>query len=637
MPTIADGGEVRRRLQRLAALAAVLAIVVPATVSWSGALQEASDRLTDLVVEDPGVSRDLVVIGLTDPRLWPLPAEDEPDPADPEVLDADRLRLQALVRTIEALLARDARLVVLTDTISNEDLTREDAGALVDVLASGRVLLPYLDDVPVTAAEGVLRRFRPPLSVTSSLPLAHAVVDDPGPGDRVRTMAVTERWTDDGESHEFFALPLAALAAVAQVPIDRTDHAIVAGSVTVPLEDGRLRINWTDRLVQRVPGTVAPAGWRDDVPFVDASEVVAGADADVAGRVALVGTIDPLQARYVGVPGGPQSGVPELWVHANALNTVLVGAPLGTASRVELVLWLAAAALGMATVALRRPPAESALWLVAAVVVALVAVATRGGAGVLVDPVALLGALALAWGGTFLARYAVEGRQRRRVADLFRRYVPDAVAEQLIEEEVGVDELAAGTRTEVTVLFCDLRGFTEQAGALEPGQVRDLLNVYYRHTTGVVLEHGGTVMQYVGDEVFAVFGAPLAQPDHADRAIGAAVGMQSVATAVTAELAAMGIGPVAYGIGVNSGSVVAAHVGDAARTQYAVVGDTVNVGARLCSQAGAGEVVVSADVLQRLAEPPEVVPLGSVPLKGVTRDLPIHRLVQGSTRQEPDG
>src|SRR3712207_2035840 len=131
------------------------------------------------------------------------------------------------------------------------------------------------------------------------------------------------------------------------------------------------------------------------------------------------------------------------------------------------------------------------------------------------------------------------------------------------------------------------------AEALEPAQVRDVLNAYYRATTRIVFDHGGTVMQYVGDEVFAVFGAPMPDPQAAATALRCALAMQQAADGLNDRLAEHGLPPVAYGIGVHRGEVIAVHVGNEIRRQYAVVGDPVNVGSRLCGQARAGEVVVS--------------------------------------------
>jgi adenylate cyclase len=233
--------------------------------------------------------------------------------------------------------------------------------------------------------------------------------------------------------------------------------------------------------------------------------------------------------------------------------------------------------------------------------------------------------------GAVLLRGAAEFRQRRRVQSLFGEYVPPGVVARLLDQN-RIEAATGGERLEVALLFCDLRGFTTMAESLEPGQVRDVLNAYYRAVTRIVFDHGGTVMQYVGDEVFAVFGAPIPDPACAARAVQCARAMQEEAPRLGARLAEAKLPPVGYGIGVHLGEVVAAHVGNDIRRQYAVVGDTVNVGSRLCSRARAGEVVLSEAVLAAIDQPPAVEPLGPVELKGKREPLSVHRLVAVGTR-----
>ena len=118
---------------------------------------------------------------------------------------------------------------------------------------------------------------------------------------------------------------------------------------------------------------------------------------------------------------------------------------------------------------------------------------------------AFIGALGL--------RYFGETRQRRRVTALFSQYVPEAVAQRLVNEN-RAGSAVEGERLDMTVLFCDLRGFTALSESLEPAIVRVMLNHYYDRVTELVLDMRGTLMKYVGDEVFAVWGAPLPSDDH---------------------------------------------------------------------------------------------------------------------------
>jgi adenylate cyclase len=137
----------------------------------------------------------------------------------------------------------------------------------------------------------------------------------------------------------------------------------------------------------------------------------------------------------------------------------------------------------------------------------------------------------------------------------------------------------------------------------------------------------GTLMKYVGDEVFAVWGAPIPSDDHPAQAFACAVAIQELTPELNRELLDRDAPEVAFGIGLNTGEAVAAHFGGRRRRQYDVVGDTVNVGARLCSIAGRGEIILSDQVLSRIPDPPLVEPVGPVELKGVSRELRLWRLV----------
>jgi class 3 adenylate cyclase len=144
-----------------------------------------------------------------------------------------------------------------------------------------------------------------------------------------------------------------------------------------------------------------------------------------------------------------------------------------------------------------------------------------------------------------------------------------------------------------------------------------MLNAFYEMTTDAILSHGGTVLKFVGDEVFAVFGAPLPVDDHPQVALDAAMDIQRRAPELDAELAHLGIPPMMFGIGMNSGFVVAAHVGGGKRRQYDIVGDTVNLASRLCGQAGKGEIVIPEAMRDRLSNAPATESMGAVALKVV--------------------
>jgi adenylate cyclase len=162
----------------------------------------------------------------------------------------------------------------------------------------------------------------------------------------------------------------------------------------------------------------------------------------------------------------------------------------------------------------------------------------------------------------------VEGlRDRRRIREAFGAYVDHDVAERILEEGVSLE----GEEVEVTLLFLDVREFTSWAEKADPSELVDTLNELFERAVPVVHEHGGHVDKFVGDGFLAVFGAPRRDDDHADHALAAA---REITEALEGH-------PLDVGIGLNSGSVVAGNVGGGGRLEFSVMGDAVNVAARI--------------------------------------------------------
>ncbi|MFA5883371.1 MAG: adenylate/guanylate cyclase domain-containing protein, partial [Acidimicrobiia bacterium] len=203
---------------------------------------------------------------------------------------------------------------------------------------------------------------------------------------------------------------------------------------------------------------------------------------------------------------------------------------------------------------------------------------------------------------------------------------------QLVDEG-RVEQAAEGERLDVSLFFCDLRGFTAMSATLTPQQVRAMLNEFYDALTDITLDHRGTVLKFVGDEVFAVFGAPLPVENHPQVALECALAIQRIAPVLTQKLDDMGIPPAHFGIGMNSGEVVAAHVGGGKRRQYDIVGDTVNIGSRMCGQAGKGDIVMPIAMYRLLDDPPPAESMGFVALKNVEEPMELMRI----RAEWPDG
>ncbi len=204
-----------------------------------------------------------------------------------------------------------------------------------------------------------------------------------------------------------------------------------------------------------------------------------------------------------------------------------------------------------------------------------------------------------------LAQAHLHAEIRRREEVLrraVRRYVSPQLAERILEDVQLRETLlsADDLRAHAVVLFADLRGFTSLSERLEPRQVVPLLNEYFSLLTEITLRHDGTVFHLAGDCLMLGFGVPLEQPDSPGRAVRAAQEMLGTFAALAGSWhARFGI-EAGLGIGINEGDVVACNIGSSSYMSYTLIGDTVNVAARLCQRARAGEMLFSQSIKQSL-------------------------------------
>jgi adenylate cyclase len=237
-----------------------------------------------------------------------------------------------------------------------------------------------------------------------------------------------------------------------------------------------------------------------------------------------------------------------------------------------------------------------------------------------------LAAMALALFSGTAYQYFVEGREKREVKRLFGRYVSKDVYEELLAHPERAE--LGGKRREMTVLFSDIRGFTT---ITESGQPEDLvaqLNEYFSRMVEIVFRHHGTVDKFVGDMVMALFGAPLDDPAHAEHAAAAAVDMVRELGRLNAKWAAEGRTPLDLGIGLNSGEMIAGNIGSSSIMSYTVIGDNVNLGARLESlnKDYKTRIIISDSTRGRLTGTYDIRPLGTVTVKGRTRPVAIFEI-----------
>lgn len=201
--------------------------------------------------------------------------------------------------------------------------------------------------------------------------------------------------------------------------------------------------------------------------------------------------------------------------------------------------------------------------------------------------------IVLVYGLVMAFRFATEERLKRKLKGNFSQYLTQEIVELFTNSPDPGRELAPGDR-EISVLFVDVRGFTSMSEHMAPQEVVAALDIYLEELTESIEAHGGMINKYVGDEIIGVWNAlhVKPQPNHAMLAVRAGLDMIGRMDGINERLRGSGLPAIRYGIGINSGRAVVGQMGTRLRKQYDIIGDTVNTGARLCSAAGGGEIII---------------------------------------------
>ena len=348
-------------------------------------------------------------------------------------------------------------------------------------------------------------------------------------------------------------------------------------------KDGsELAIPVDDRLTALVPfrGQGGPQG--GSFRYVSAGDLLADrlAPGTLKGRIVLVGTTAPgLQDLRVTPLGETYPGVE---THANLiaglLDGRLVSQPDYAVGYELVVLVISGLVLALALPLLSAARAVALSVLVVAAVVGLNTWLYLA-QGLVLPLASTLVMAGLAFALNMSYGYLVESRAKRELAQLFGTYVPPELVDEMVKDPDAYG-MGASTR-ELTVMFCDMCGFTQISETMPPTELQGLLNTVFSRLTRIIRGHRGTIDKYMGDCVMAFWGAPVEAPDHASLSVLTALEMAQAIQVINRERQAAGLADIGVGVGLNTGEMCVGDMGSDVRRAYTVVGDAVNLGSRL--------------------------------------------------------
>jgi len=457
-----------------------------------------------------------------------------------------------------------------------------------------------------------------PILAAASRLLGHVnILPDPDGTIRRETLAI-------GYRENFYpSLGLQVARLAMGVPTDQMlldlRGEVQVGPVTVPTDvEGRMLINF--------------AGKGKTFPHYSAADVLSGAvppetfkDAIVFVGATAVGIFDLRVTPYEEV-------FPGVEIHANTVENILSGRFLHRPAWVEIAVFLLILVLpfGLGCALRRLRPLAGgflALGLLLGIFAAGQALFVAG--GVWLPVLYPMLAVALTHVPITVHRALTEERQRLFVKRAFQQYVPEGVVKNIIANPALLR--FGGDRKELTILFSDVRGFTTYSERHEPEKVVEILGEYLTRMVDVVFKNEGTLDKFIGDAVMAIFGSPVPQTDHALRACKTAVGMMAELKALREKWAQEGRDPFAIGIGINTGEVIVGNLGSVQRFDYTVIGDPVNLAARLESLnkefPQASGIIISDFTYALVKDQVDARPLGEVKVKGKDRPVIAYELL----------
>jgi len=366
------------------------------------------------------------------------------------------------------------------------------------------------------------------------------------------------------------------------------------GDIKIPVDrEGQMLVNY--------PGSIGSL-WTSD--FVQVLQSYKQAEigkepvirlSDFEDKIVLVGLTATGSADLRAIPFAPL--YPQVGVLASAINSILNRDFLVPVSREMNVLIFFLVGIIMGISIPRMRPLKGALFafsfLIAYLLLAFYSFSQKSLCLTVVYPGTTI---FFSYLSTVVYKYATEEKEKKKIKSIFQRYVSSQVVEELLMNPDRV--VLGGRRKEITVLFADIRNFTGMASGMGPEKVVSILNEFFTMITEIIFRYNGTLDKYMGDAVMAIYGAPVEEENHAEKALETALEMQEGTGLLGKRFLERGIEPIKIGIGITTGDAIIGNIGSLRRMEYTAIGDSVNLAARLEELAKPDQILISEKTYQ---------------------------------------
>jgi adenylate cyclase len=367
-------------------------------------------------------------------------------------------------------------------------------------------------------------------------------------------------------------------------------------------------------------------------PYVSYGDIISGNfdHSLVKNKVVLVGMTATGEPDTWAIPT-LASKVPGVYIHAAAMDTILTERyliDLGTTTTLMIMLLMVVItgfALPWCGTRHWTDIAKGAGIIVGLFVAYLLVGFFAFERGYILDILYPLLLLPIVYVGSIIFVVIIEQSDKRFVKELFGRYISPPIAKELVSRADSGKLDLTGEEREVTVLFADIRNFTQISEQLTPEATVAMLNKYLAVVIDTVVANGGVINKFAGDSIMAVWNAPQPQSGHAEMAVKA--GWEAQRKVTVLQQSESQIPPVQFGIGVNTGKALAGSVGSVGRAEYTVIGDSVNIASRICSSTPGGEVWISADTYNQTKDYLDVEELEPRTFKGKSMPIIVYRII----------